>query len=76
VTVQMSYRPSVSMRFSALRIGWSFVQMTALYAQFELNWPAEIKAVYRVLSFVILDIQITSPECSLGVCLLCGVCDS
>jgi hypothetical protein len=63
----VSYRPSKSTRFAALRIGWSFIQVTALYAQFELNWPKEIKDIYKYLSFVILDIQITSPECSIGV---------
>jgi hypothetical protein len=62
----ISYKPSKSTRFAALRIGWSFIQVTALYAQFELNWPKEIKDIYKWLSFVILDIQITSPECSIG----------
>jgi hypothetical protein len=61
-----SYKPSKSTRFAALRIGWSFIQVTALYAQFDLNWPKEIRDVYKWLSFVILDIQITSPECSIG----------
>lgn len=41
--------------------------MTTLYAQFELNWPSEIKTVYRMLSFVNLDITIASPECALHV---------
>lgn len=57
----------MNMKMAALRIGWSYLQVTALYAQFELNWPKEIKDVYHALSFVILDIQITSPECSIGV---------
>jgi hypothetical protein len=66
ITFWMSFKPPIALRLASLRIGWSFIQITALYAQFDLNWPPEIKEVYRFLSFVILDIQITSPECSLN----------
>jgi hypothetical protein len=66
LTFWVSYKPPLVLRLASLRIGWSFIQITALYAQFDLNWPPEVRQVYKALSFVILDIQITSPECSLN----------
>ncbi len=66
IVFYFSYKQTMNMKYASLRIGWSYLQVTSLYLQFELNWPQKIKNIYNVLSFVILDIQITSPECSIG----------
>eukprot|EP00033_Pygsuia_biforma_P002177 GCRY01002412.1.p1 GENE.GCRY01002412.1~~GCRY01002412.1.p1 ORF type:complete len:954 (-),score=245.34 GCRY01002412.1:790-3651(-) len=61
-----SYRPESATTFGALRTCFNFLQVTALFAEFRVNWPTAVRDVFRALTVVNLSFEITAPECSMG----------
>ena len=46
-----------------ISIGVDYFQVLALFASADVRWPAELKTLFRMLSFFNLNIDIAAPEC-------------
>jgi hypothetical protein len=44
-----------------------FVQVLAMFAGFDFDWPPAVKAVYNLYSLVNLNLELLAPECSLSI---------
>jgi hypothetical protein len=44
-------------------IGWDYFQVLALFADADIRWPPVLKALFRMLSFFNIDIDVVAPEC-------------
>ena len=53
-------------RFVAATIGFSSLQISAMYGQLELDWGGFAAVYFDVVSSVNLNVELTSPECSLA----------
>lgn len=52
---------------AAFMIGFTTVQISAVYASIDVSWPPWAKTILDGLSFANLDISLTSPECALTI---------
>ena len=48
-----------------ISIGVDYFQVLAIFASVDVEWPAAIKAIFRLLSFFNFDLDIAAPECIL-----------
>ena len=46
-----------------INIGWDYFQVLAMFTDCDVDWPAALKSLYRMLSFFSFDIDIVAPEC-------------
>lgn len=43
---------------------FNLVQISALFGNFRLNWPKELRYLFDILSSINLNIDLFSPECA------------
>ena len=48
-----------------ISIGVDYFQVLAIFASVDVEWPAAIKSIFRLLSFFNFDLDIVAPECIL-----------
>ncbi|KNC55113.1 uncharacterized protein AMSG_10713 [Thecamonas trahens ATCC 50062] len=57
---------SVRYKFAAAMIGLNALQISAIYGQLELEWGDWAELYFEAISSFNLNLELTSPECSLG----------
>lgn len=57
---------SLGYKFGAISIGLAALQVLALFGRLQLDWGPLPETVFRLASTLSLNVQLTSPECSLG----------
>eukprot|EP00033_Pygsuia_biforma_P002679 GCRY01002960.1.p1 GENE.GCRY01002960.1~~GCRY01002960.1.p1 ORF type:complete len:2140 (+),score=466.75 GCRY01002960.1:125-6544(+) len=62
----LNYRPIAQDQLGAMRIGVNFLQITALYSEFNVNWVSPLKEVLKWAGLMNLDFDVAAPECSLN----------
>ena len=62
--ILFSLSSSVRYRFAAVMIGLNSLQITGQYAKLELDWGPVADVYFDVVSSVNLNLELTSPECS------------
>ncbi|KNC50974.1 fibronectin type III domain-containing protein [Thecamonas trahens ATCC 50062] len=64
--VSFSLAEAVRYKFAAAMIGLNALQISALYGRLELDWGPVAAVYFDITSFVNLNLELTSPECSLA----------
>ncbi|KNC56487.1 fibronectin type III domain-containing protein [Thecamonas trahens ATCC 50062] len=64
--VSFSLAEAVRYKFAAAMIGLNALQISALYGRLELDWGPVAAVYFDIASFVNLNLELTSPECSLA----------
>jgi hypothetical protein len=44
-----------------------FVQVLAMFAGFDFDWPPAVRAIYNVFSLVNFNFELLAPECSVSI---------
>jgi len=52
-------------KINALEIGFSYVQLIAVFASFPIDWPETTTSMFDAISLANLNIEFFSPECSI-----------
>lgn len=62
--VKLNTRSSKFYGLAAFMIGFNTLQITAVYGRIDLAWPSWAQSIFSGLSFVNLNMDLTSPECT------------
>ncbi|KNC55645.1 uncharacterized protein AMSG_01914 [Thecamonas trahens ATCC 50062] len=59
-------KTEVSHKFVALVIGLNALQVVAIYGDINLDWPEYARSIFDIVSFLNINLDLASPECSIS----------